>query len=269
MSSHIISHQVNIRLVAGLSATALKAKQDKELAMWYCLRALSTTGDGYINLERAIEGLTGVFNYGPRTITRLLQAGEGIFWRREFKYGRTRIAIQALKRVCLYFNTSLIGTDIRFKEVPAEEFNTLRKRRANMLASTFKPQGVRVHPISRQSIEEHTGVKERTQQYYCRIARVDQKKAWCPAMVEKQLPNRYHFQQVLGHTGMLRKIRRQLKSLVIAEAVKRQRYFTSIKQYSNIKKHREVDDVVYILTTRTDRQFKGNIAYMPMYGSIL
>ncbi|GAI76963.1 unnamed protein product [marine sediment metagenome] len=69
-----------VKLFPELSAAALKAGLDKELALWYELRAINITGCGRLLLNDALAGLVSSFGYTQATAYRLLQAGDGKLW---------------------------------------------------------------------------------------------------------------------------------------------------------------------------------------------
>jgi hypothetical protein len=69
-----------IRIVPNISLAALQAKLDKQLAMWYCLRAINYWGSGRLDMEYATKYLTTSFGYSRSAAYRILNAGDGIFW---------------------------------------------------------------------------------------------------------------------------------------------------------------------------------------------
>ncbi|MBA7580415.1 hypothetical protein ES708_22306 [subsurface metagenome] len=78
-----------VKLIPELSAAALKAGLDKELALWYELRAINSSGssipgqqcsNGFLDLDYAVAALVKHFAYTQRTAYRLLRAGSGTFW---------------------------------------------------------------------------------------------------------------------------------------------------------------------------------------------
>jgi len=91
-------------LVSKPSIAALKAKLDKELALWYCLSAINHWGSGRLDLEDAVGGLTLVFDYSRSTAYRILSTGDGIFGEeRPLKnVNRLQIEIYGVKRVARY-----------------------------------------------------------------------------------------------------------------------------------------------------------------------
>ncbi len=249
-----------VRLVADLSAAAFRSGQDKELALWYCLRSLNTTGSGTLPYELAIEGLQSVFGYSLRTALRHLALGEGQFWQRKSVKRGSIIDIYGVKQIALMFNTTLLG-NIRFYEVPARKFQSLRYRRLALWSSIHKPLGVRANPISRDTLAGITGVQRRTQQLYDKAARIKKTVNFRPQHEQKRLPNSYHNRQDFGHRGQLAKIRRQLRSLLTAEALEKRRYFGSVPK---MLKTKDRVDVSYVLTRSDKRQIRGRLEWEPI-----
>ena len=96
-----------IRLVPNLSIAALQRGLDKELAMWYCLRAINYWGSGRLELQMTIDALTLWFHYSKSIAYRILGSGDGIFWEKRSMRGVNRLylKIYGLKEVAKYFNT--------------------------------------------------------------------------------------------------------------------------------------------------------------------
>jgi hypothetical protein len=71
-----------IRFVPSLNLTAFKSRprQDKQLLLWYCLRAIDATGRGVLGQEEAINILRASFGYQRQTCYKHLQARDGIYW---------------------------------------------------------------------------------------------------------------------------------------------------------------------------------------------
>ncbi len=190
-----------VRLYPGLSAAALKAGLDKELALWYELRAINITGCGRLLLNDALASLVSSFGYSEKTAYRLLKAGAGKLWdikdpppirvaawatnakhsysdvptvrfrqsgRGQVNYSAQGSVIQiyGLLQVAEWFNT-YTGWAV---EVRASDFRGRRAKRAWLYASFFKPDGSRAKPISRASISAATGVLRRQQQRYDKVA---------------------------------------------------------------------------------------------------
>ncbi len=183
-----------IRLYPELSVAALKAKLDKELALWYELRAINANGSGRLLLNDAVAALVKHFGYSQSTAYRLLKAGDGKLWdikdpppgthdasfsfcslgTGQLSEGQSNystewhstIKIKGLSQVSQYFNT-WVG---RPAEIKVGDFKGRGTKTAQLYASFFKPDGSRAKPISRDSISDATGVERRQQQRYDKIA---------------------------------------------------------------------------------------------------
>lgn len=132
--------EYRVRLVADLSAAAFRTHQDKELALWHCLRVLDTTGSGGVRLTRELtDQLQDIFGYSRSTLFRILSAGEGLFWTRIATKWGTTIQIEGVKSLFLYFDITLFNS-ARWYEVDAESFNTWYGRRLALWASMAKPK---------------------------------------------------------------------------------------------------------------------------------
>lgn len=201
-----------------------------------------------------------MFNYSRPTAFRTLALGEGLFWeRRDEKRGAT-IKIYGLAAVSEYLNTSLRDSK-RFYEVPAEKFRTLGQRRTQLWVSTHRPKGVHADPISRQSLEEITGVQERQQRRYDKAGKAKRTPNFRPGCEQPRLPNTYHNQQYLGIKGMLPKVRRELKAYLLDEPFEKQRYFGSIRK---LLKSKHKTELAYTLIRSDKRQIKGRLEWQPI-----
>ncbi|GAI64783.1 unnamed protein product, partial [marine sediment metagenome] len=159
-----------VRLYPELSAAALKAGVDKELALWYELRAINVTGCGRLVLNDALAALVSSFGYSQATAYRLLKAGDGKLWgisQSPALEGRSVVKIYGLYQVAEYLNTSGLS---RAVEIRAGDFRGREAKTAWLYASFFKPDGSKAKPISRDSIEAATGVERRQQKRYDKVA---------------------------------------------------------------------------------------------------
>lgn len=262
-----ISSDYRVRLIADLSARAFKTGQDKELALWHCLRSLNVTGSGAIMYEEAIEGLQDIFNYSRRTAFRHLAKGEGLFWERVISKRGSQIKIYGVLRVCLMFDTSLLN-NIRFYEVETKRFNSMKYRRLALWCSIHKPRKVRANPISRASLTEYTGISKRQQCRYDSEAPTRRTPNFRvnSMLDQKRLPNIYHNNQDFGHKGMLVRVRRNLRSFIPAEALEERIYFKSIRKAmkSNNRAIKDSLRVVYTLVRSNKRQIKGRLEWQPI-----
>lgn len=266
MSNTIVSSEVKVRMVPDLSAAAFKSKQTNELALWYALRSLNTTGSSYIYLDEALEGLTGIFGYSRRTVFRILAKGETQFWQRIERKRGTVIQIYGLRIICLMFGTPLFNLT-RFYEIPAERFNTGKYRRLAIWESIHKPKGMKANPISRQSIQEYTGVQKRQQIRYDKDSEIKRVPCYRPDHPDqKRLPNIYHNTHEPGHKGMLPKVRRFLKSFKTDEALGKRVYFGSTRQ---MLKNKDRDNFCYTLIRSNKRHVQGRLEWKHEYCMVM
>jgi len=93
-----------IRLVPKLSIAALRAKLDKELARWYCLRAINHWGSGRLDLEDTVDTLVSLFGYSTSMAYRTLTDGDSLFWTKwpMKNINRLQIEIYGVKRIARY-----------------------------------------------------------------------------------------------------------------------------------------------------------------------
>jgi len=220
----------HVRLVPNLSITALQYKLDKELCMWYSLRAINYWGSGRLELQSAVYALKLWFHYPKSSAYRILDSGNGVFWKIQPSrdINRLQIQIQSLKQVAEYLNTDC---DRNFVEITVHDFvgdgkNRVARQRGCLYSTFHPPLGAKALPISRASITEATGVNRRTQQRYDRYAvertanfannqdvdgriipileLVDGKSRQWP--IHKRLGNTYHCRGYRSRAGMLQKV---------------------------------------------------------------
>jgi hypothetical protein len=230
-----------VRLVPNLSLAALKANLDKELAVWYCLRAINYWGSGNLDLRAAVDALTSRFHYSRSSVYRLLASGDDILWSRRTLAGpaRSQIRICGIRQVATRLNVRCSG---HFVQITADQFvgsgkNRVRQQRAWLYATFYKPTGIEARPISRAAIHEATGVSRRSQQRYDKIAvesvpnyadRQDETGKMTPVLilvdgknrqwiVHRQLGNTYHCQGKIDARGMLRKINNLVRQSLLGE----------------------------------------------------
>ncbi|MBA7467594.1 hypothetical protein ES707_02815 [subsurface metagenome] len=195
-----------IKPISELSCAALKAGRDKkELALWYELRAINSSGSSNpsqqlsssrLVLNDAVAALVNHFGYTQSTAYRLLRAGDGRLWDIKDPPLGTHEALRKRRYRPSFWTGCLSGGQANNKtKIPsaqikikgllevAEYFNTSHLSRpvevpvkvwkrsrgiktAWLYASFFKPEGSRAKPIARASIEVATGVKRRQQRRY-------------------------------------------------------------------------------------------------------
>ncbi len=94
------------RLVPKLSIAALKAKLDRELTLWYRLRARNHWGSGHLGLEDAIDNHVSSFGYSASMVYRTLTDDNGLFltkWPMK-NINSLQIEIYWVKRLTRYSN---------------------------------------------------------------------------------------------------------------------------------------------------------------------
>ncbi len=265
------------------------------MALWHRLRALDLPGKGIMSTEVAIEGLVKTFGFSRRTAYSHLALAEGRLWRRSIHRPGPVIEIYGLRRACEYLDTCLNQSDRHFRELPASRFQ-LGQERAQLYASTFKPQGIRANPISRQSIEKYTGldkcqqlrlekkamVRKTNSHGVCQFEDKNGRTRVVPErqliitrakqyQVNKRMPNIYHGQSKPSSKGMLKKVGSQLRgSLIPDEAastgIPTKRYFTGHKSLlqsvrEHFRKERYLPFEGYRLLRNSDRLIKGRIEW--------
>lgn len=264
-----------VKLLPDLSAAAFRQKLTLELITWLQLRYLNTTGSGFINLEKAIEGLRSEFGYCRKTAERHILRTEGLFLRVNGSGPRTTIQIYGLLKVCKYFTITL--GDKHWRMVTPDHFDTMGKAKAQLYASIHKPQHIRANPISRQTLTERTGLHKVQQRRYEKAAHIrrtpnysfykddnplgrcnykpERQEIFTRAgghyQVNKRLGNTYHTEQTAGAKGMLKKVNTGLnarlkRSSIPGEApTLTKRFFASFRR------------MVKVLTRRTTLPKEG------------
>jgi len=162
-----------IRMVPALNLAALKSRprEDNQLLLWYCLRAIDATGRGLLDQEAAINLLSASFRYQRQTVYKHLAKGDCAYWRKlTTRKGQAIITLHSLARVAQRLQADIRAWD-RFIELPASELRPsgqVQARRALLYnTATYKSLSAPVnHPISRTSLKEKTGIEPRQQRRY-------------------------------------------------------------------------------------------------------
>ncbi len=274
-----------VRLIPELSAAALKAGLDKELALWYELRAINVTGCGRLVLNDVVADQVKYFGYSEATAYRLLKAGDGKLWdiyQTPWLPGLSQVKIKGLYQVAEYLNTWVgrpwVGRPV---EVRAADFKGSRANKTAWLyASFFKPDGVRAKPVSRDSIEDATGVKRRQQQRYDQVAGIkrvanfafyqNDKGVLAPLrhlvdgkfrqwLKDRRLGNTYHSRALQASRGMTKRVNAELqRSLICGEARLPKRFFLSAR---SLIRSPERDNEAFLLVNKRDRVIKGRMEW--------
>jgi hypothetical protein len=225
----------------------LNKKLDKELCLWYELRSLNYWGSGQLVLKDIFDALVPAF-YSRATFYRLLKAGEGIFWDLPEK-GASKLRLRGLEKVSEYLDTPRLSRPVL---VPWEKWPRSRKgKRAWLYASFHRTDGdPKARPISRDSIQDATGVKRRQQVRYEEAVKVKRVANFAvrqegdhlvPVLHQvkgklrtwtkvRRLGNTYRSAALRGNRGMTKRINRSLgRSLKKDEACLPRRFFPTLK----------------------------------------
>lgn len=268
-----------IKLYPQLSAAALKAKLDKELALWYELR--SFTGAGRVAFNSVLAALVPAY-YSRATLYRLLRSGDGVFWRiwlADRLHPEVKIEYFGVHNV-----TKLLGVGYlsRPREIPLSLFSGRQAKRAHLYSSLFKADGCnKAKPISRDSLKAATGASRRSQIRYDKVAgnrrianfafQRDAKGGLYPMLefrtaksseylTVRRLGNTYHSQAVAAPRGMIKRVNSLLRqgSWKKDEGSLPRRFFLSAK---SLLKCRYKDPEPFLLTPRRERLIKGRLEW--------
>jgi hypothetical protein len=269
-----------VRLYPELSVAALKVGLDKELALWYELRAINVTGCGRLVLNDAVALLVKNFGYSVQTLYRLLKAGDSRLWdicHSPRSPGCSVVKIKGLSQVVEWFNIPGVSRPV---EIRAQDFIGRQVKTAWLYASFFKPDGSRAKPISRDSVKAATGVKRRQQRRYDQVAGIkrvanfafrqegqsvvgmvhlvsSKTRQW---KVLRRLGNTYHSRALKAHRGMTKKVNelRQRSLKRDEEARLPKRFFLSA---GSLIGSSERDKEAFILVNKRDRLIKGRMEW--------
>jgi len=279
-----------VKLQADLSAAALSQKLSKELALWYCLRAINQPfGDGILPLDIAMDRLISDFHFSRATAYRQLLHSKGkVLDLVPSKLG-PRIKIYGLSQIIRCFGiTKLAKRHWRLGQ--ASDFDGYAKRNAQLYASLLPPKGIKGTPLSRETISKLTRLHKMQQRRYEIIARV--KRDYNPAFIRvdgplggpgyipikqeiftrvggirsinKRLGNGFHTRQLPGSRGMLSKVRTGIdKSSVPQEAHHLFRtYFWSFKKLIHtLTRRTRIDKTGFYLINPRNRIIKGRLEW--------
>ena len=93
-----------VRPVPKLSIAALKAKLDRELALWHRLRARNHRGSGRVGLKAAADTLVYLFGYSTSIVYRVVAGDDSLFWAKRLmkNINSLQIEIYGAKRITRY-----------------------------------------------------------------------------------------------------------------------------------------------------------------------
>ena len=138
--------------------------------VWLLLRAIDIEGRGWLKIDDVRQQLTHKDSpwriCGWRRLRQLLHQGQDIFWQRD---NQDRIWLKGAHRIAYKLNSGrLQGFPA---ELPIKELlGGIQATRAAFYASFHAGRDQK--PISRQPLEQVTGIAERTQRTYDHVARV-------------------------------------------------------------------------------------------------
>lgn len=282
-----------LRVVPSLNLAVLKARprEDKQLLLWYCMRAIDTHGRGVLDQGLAIHILNTAFRYQKQTLYKHLDRRADVYWRKHTtRKGKVIIILHSLLRVAQHLQTNIRGRE-RFIDLSASILPSSRQVQARraLLYNTGAYKSFLSHcnhPISRKSLEEKTGIEARQQRRYDQIMDVhgpvrqptfayyrDQdtsKLKSLERLVETdrgmvpthQLPNRYWTWCPGSSRGMLPKVARMLdvrnQSLIRGEATfttdRHRRYYRSFEFFLRAFQRGQVTEGYYPSLT-SDRKY--------------
>jgi hypothetical protein len=148
----------------------LKQNLEAPGRVYFLLRSIDTPGRGWLEIPDIRRLLTAKDSpwriCGWRRLRQLLKQGEGIFWQRDHK---DRLWIKGAHKIAYALDCGrLIGFPIR---LPISSLlGGIQAVRGSFYAAFHS--GRTSNPISRQTLQELSGVPERTQRSYDRVARV-------------------------------------------------------------------------------------------------
>ena len=161
-----------IRITPDIHTAAHKLKLDKAARLYLVVRILDRPGSGSVPVAAIRERLEGGGILTWDNIRKTLAAGLGIFWDRvDGKAGDT---IRPRRPARILEGLGGVRPCLKPVDVPVDcLFGSINEYRAvciygGFLAGRRKPNA----PISQAAIREATGLSERAQQRYCKIAGV-------------------------------------------------------------------------------------------------
>jgi hypothetical protein len=269
-----------VKLYPELCAASLKAGIDKELALWYELRAIDTEGSSRLDIDAVLARLVPMA-YSKATLYRILSCGAGRFWSIYTvakPYTHFKVQIVGILNIARFLDVSHIS---RPREVSLASFIGRKAKRAQLYSSFHKPAGFRkTKPISRASLELATGVSRRSQLRYDKVAGTkkvanfgfqdDGKGGVCPILeflkgkkrqylTVRRLGNIYHSQAVFAASGMAKRVNNQLRERSLEdEGVLPQRFFLSAKSLLK-SKHRHTE--AFLLAPPGRRVIRGRLEW--------
>ena len=159
-----------VRLYPDIGLAMLREGAAAPGRLWLLLRHLDSEGRGSIRIAVAQEQLTRknspIRLCGRKQLQNLLREGEDIFWVQE----DGRLWLRSAARVAAALGVArLTGRPVILPV--AVLLRGMKQFKAHLYAA-FHSGRKKQNPISRAAQAERTGVPERTQRHYCRVAKV-------------------------------------------------------------------------------------------------
>ncbi len=162
--------QISPQLLAGMLREEVVATG----RVWLLIRAFDKDGRGWVDVSTLRESLTKKDSEwricGWRRLRQILADGEGEFWRRDER-GRLWLIGQAQVAI----NLEVLHFSRKMVELPCE---TLLNNVGTVRAAFFAAQHTGEAPISRATLEQITGVPERTQRAYDGVTKTQKEVNW-------------------------------------------------------------------------------------------
>jgi hypothetical protein len=214
---------------------ASREGRDREYRLWLLARFLDPEGSGRVSIAHLQElaNRERMRGLSRSSVCRLLQAGEGTFWHVYEDQGQRYVRLQGLASVCVALDVEKLRSNPVYIEL--RYARSLKAFRAACFYARFagdKPS----NPISRQTLEDLSGVKTRTQRSYARALgdRLDvnqnaatTSREWTrgddvpeghfvdyvdgDTRVLRRLPNSYQAGFLVAARGMMRHVNRRLR----------------------------------------------------------
>lgn len=153
-----------------LAMAALRDGESAHYQLWLVLRFLDEAGRGYVSWEKVVATVATKssphFLYNPERLRQLRREGDGRYW--VFQSGRFWYAKTA--RLSRHLDVGRLSGSFAYLTEKHLFTTSIAKFRAYCFAAWLANHD---NPLSRDTIEKLTGIKERTQRRYCGLAGVD------------------------------------------------------------------------------------------------
>lgn len=164
-----------IKLYPGIGLAAMQENEAPFLRLWLVMRIFDPMGAGKCDLPALKAFLSGksskLAGLGWENVRKLLRKGNGRYWHLETRNGKPHYQGFALitghaKTAALLGVKWLTGKPV---EIPISNLRTIGTLKAALYnawhSGRHKPK-----PVSRQRQRQLTGIPERTQRHYCKVA---------------------------------------------------------------------------------------------------